>query len=216
MEKIELSCENLEKRFSNKLIFKNLSFRLTNSSSLVITGRNGTGKSTLIKVMSNLIRESNGKKWISINDKVIDTDQHYLNIGLIAPYINLYDELTGFENLEFFNKLKFNRNNNGEEENTHDKLKYLLDKVNLYKRRNDLLKNYSSGMKQRLKLAFAILNDPLILLMDEPRTNLDEEGINVVYDIAEKQKEKGILIIATNENEDTKLCTESINIENYK
>jgi len=163
-----------------------------------------------------LIRESNGKKWISINDKVIDTDQHYLNIGLIAPYINLYDELTGFENLEFFNKLKFNRNNNGEEENTHDKLKYLLDKVNLYKRRNDLLKNYSSGMKQRLKLAFAILNDPLILLMDEPRTNLDEEGINVVYDIAEKQKEKGILIIATNENEDTKLCTESINIENYK
>ncbi len=216
MEKIELSCENLEKRFSNKLIFKNLSFRLTNSSSLVITGRNGTGKSTLIKVISNLIRESNGKKWISINDKVIDTDQHYLNIGLIAPYINLYDELTGFENLEFFNKLKFNRNNNGEEENTHDKLKYLLDKVNLYKRRNDLLKNYSSGMKQRLKLAFAILNDPLILLMDEPRTNLDEEGINVVYDIAEKQKEKGILIIATNENEDTKLCTESINIENYK
>jgi len=216
MEKIELSCENLEKRFSNKLIFKNLSFRLTNSSSLVITGRNGTGKSTLIKVISNLIRESNGKKWISINDKVIDIDQHYLNIGLIAPYINLYDELTGFENLEFFNKLKFNRNNNGEEENTHDKLKYLLDKVNLYKRRNDLLKNYSSGMKQRLKLAFAILNDPLILLMDEPRTNLDEEGINVVYDIAEKQKEKGILIIATNENEDTKLCTESINIENYK
>ena len=71
-------------------------------------------------------------------------------------------------------------------------------------------------MKQRLKLAFAILNDPMILLMDEPRTNLDEEGVKVVYDIAEKQKENGILIIATNEHDDTKLCDESINIENYK
>ena len=216
MDKVELACENLEKSFSNKLIFKNISFRLTNSSSLVITGRNGTGKSTLIKVLSNLIRESNGKKCITINDKLIESDQQYLSIGLIAPYLNLYDELTGYENLEFFYNLKFKRSNKSKDENMQNKLKYLLEKVNLHKRRNDLLKNYSSGMKQRLKLAFAILNNPLILLMDEPRTNLDEEGIKVVYDIAEKQKENGILIIATNEHEDTKLCDESINIENYK
>jgi heme exporter protein A len=71
-------------------------------------------------------------------------------------------------------------------------------------------------MKQRLKLAFSILHDPPILLLDEPRSNLDNEGIEVVYKITEKQKNTGILIIATNESEDTKLCESSINIQDYK
>jgi heme exporter protein A len=215
MNKIELSCENLEKSFSHKLIFKKLTLKLTNSSSLVITGRNGTGKSTLIKILANLIRESNGKKWIKVNDKLIDRDLQFSNIGLLAPYLNLYDELTGYENLEFFLKLKLNHNKNIKK-NTKEKIINLLEKVNLYKRRNDLINNYSSGMKQRLKIAFAILNNPLLLLMDEPRTNLDKEGIDIVYEIADNQKKNGILIIATNENEDTKLCSDSINIEDYK
>jgi len=121
----------------------------------------------------------------------------------------MYDELTGFENLEFFYDLKIRDKND-------EKIKFLLEEVNLYPRRNDFVKNYSSGMKQRLKLAFAILSDPLILLLDEPRTNLDNEGIDIVYKISARQTEKGILIIATNESEDTKLCKELINIEDYK
>ena len=213
MNKIELACENLEKSFSNKLIFKKLSFKLTNSSSLIITGRNGTGKSTLIKILSNLIKETNGKKWMKLNGEYVERDNQFSNIGLLAPYINLYDELTGYENLEFFYKLKINQH---KKKDVEEKIKQLLEKVNLYKRRNDLVKNYSSGMKQRLKIAFAILNDPLILLMDEPGTNLDKDGIEIIYNIAEKQKKNGILIIATNENEDTKLCDEKINIEDYK
>jgi len=213
MNKIELGCENLEKSFSNKFIFKKLSFKLTNSSSLIITGRNGTGKSTLIKILSNLIKETNGKKWMKLNGKYVERDKQFFNIGLLAPYINLYDELTSYENLEFFYKLKINRH---KKKDVEEKIKQLLEKVNLYKRRNDFVKNYSSGMKQRLKIAFAILHDPLILLMDEPRTNLDKDGIEIVYAITEKQKKNGILIIATNENEDTKLCDEKINIEDYK
>ena len=213
MNKIEFTCENLEKSFSNKLIFKKLSFKLTNSSSLAITGRNGTGKSTLIKILSNLIKETNGKKWIKLNGEFIEKDNQFSNIGLLAPYINLYDELTGYENLEFFYKLKINQH---KKKDVEENINQLLEKVNLYKRRNDLVKNYSSGMKQRLKIAFAILNDPLILLMDEPRTNLDEDGIEIVYNLANKQKMNGILIVATNENEDTKLCNEIINIEDYR
>jgi len=71
-------------------------------------------------------------------------------------------------------------------------------------------------MRQRLKLAFSVLNNPQLLLMDEPRTNLDEEGISVIYRIAEEQKERGILILATNEAEDTALCSSNLNIEEYK
>jgi len=213
MNKIEFACENFEKSFSNKLIFKKLSFKLTNSSSLAITGRNGTGKSTLIKILSNLIKETNGKKWMKLNGEFVEKDNQFSNIGLLAPYINLYDEFTGYENVEFFYKLKIPQHRKKDYE---ENINQLLEKVNLYKRRNDLVKNYSSGMKQRLKIAFAILNDPLILLMDEPRTNLDEDGIRIIYNIAEKQKKNGILIIATNENEDTKLCEEIINIEDYR
>ena len=157
--------------------------------------------------------ETNGKKWMKLNRKFIKKDNQFSNIGLLAPYINLYDELTGYENLEFFHKLKINQHRKKDFEENINKL---LEKVNLNKRRNDLVKDYSSGMKQRLKIAFAILNDPPILLMDEPRTNLDRDGIEIIYNIAEKQKKNGILIVATNENEDTKLCNEIINIEDYR
>ena len=71
-------------------------------------------------------------------------------------------------------------------------------------------------MKQRLKLAFAILNDPEILFMDEPRCNLDQSGIDIMINVANRQKEKGILIIATNDAEDKLICDELINIEDYK
>ena len=91
----------------------------------------------------------------------------------------------------------------------------LLEKVNLYNRKNDLVKDFSSGMKQRLKLAFSVLNSPILLLMDEPRTNLDNFGIDIAYSIIEEQRKKGILIIATNESEDSSLCDKSLYIEDY-
>jgi len=209
MAKIDLFCDNLGKKYTDKNIFSGLSLKLENKSSLAITGKNGTGKSTLIKILANLIRETRGEYSIKIDNKEIPREKYYCYTGLLAPYLMMYDELTGFENLEFFYDLKIRDKND-------EKIKFLLEEVNLYPRRNDFVKNYSSGMKQRLKLAFAILSDPLILLLDEPRTNLDNEGIDIVYKISARQTERGILIIATNESEDTKLCKELINIEDYK
>lgn len=213
MPEIKFICENLEKRFTDKLIFKNLSFSLKEKSSLAVTGRNGSGKSTLLKILCNLIKENKGKLSLEINSKHIERENYYKFIGLVSPYINLYDELTAFENLEFFASLKNISGNTG---NRKEKIYSLLEKVNLYSVRNELVKNYSSGMKQRLKIAFSILNNPLILFLDEPKTNLDNEGINIIYKIANEQKEKGILILATNDEEDTNLCDVRINIEDYK
>ena len=92
----------------------------------------------------------------------------------------------------------------------------LLELTGLADRRNDEVKTYSSGMKQKLKLAFALLNEPELLMLDEPRSNLDRSGIETMERIAERQKEKGILIIATNDEDDLKLCSKRINIEEHK
>jgi ABC-type multidrug transport system ATPase subunit len=214
MDKIDLTCDNLGKKYEDKIIFRDLSFKLENKSSLVVTGKNGSGKSTLIKILANVIKESRGSYIIRINEKEILRENFFRITGFLSPYLNLYDELTGYENLEFFYTLKFR--NKISKTSLEEKIKFILEEVNLYPRRNEFMKNYSSGMRQRLKLAFAVINEPLLLLLDEPRTNLDNEGIDVVYKFANRQRENGILIIATNEIEDTNLCEEKINIENFK
>jgi ABC-type multidrug transport system ATPase subunit len=211
MESINLQCVDISKSYNRKVIFKNVNINLTENSSLVITGKNGSGKSTLLKIISRLIRYDKGNIVLRVNDIEIPKEKIYSKIGLFAPYLNLYDELTGWENLDFFYDLKVEQ-----KEGKRERIKYLLEKVGLYNRREDLIRNYSSGMKQRLKLAYSILNFPQLLLMDEPRTNLDGQGISVVYDIADEQKKNGILILATNDKEDKETCDAHLNIEDYK
>lgn len=207
---VTFGCENIEKKFVNRLIFRGVNISLESGSSIAVTGRNGSGKSTLVKILSNLLKETSGKISLNINGREIQREKYYLHTGFVAPYLNLYDELTALENLRFFSGLKMC----GKDYDGY--INDLLEKVNLYKRRNDAVKSYSSGMKQRLKYAFAVLNNPELLILDEPRSNLDNEGIKLAYEIAEKQKEKGILILATNDREDTELCSSVLNIENYK
>lgn len=96
------------------------------------------------------------------------------------------------------------------------KIKNVLERVNLYSRRDDLVRGYSSGMKQRLKYACALLHDPIVLILDEPTSNLDSEGVEMVWAIAEEQKKNGILIVATNEPEELKMCDEVINLDELK
>lgn len=211
MEDIELICKNLSKSYSGKSIFKNLSLSLKSRQSIAVTGRNGSGKSTLIKVLANLIQASKGQVIIRNSKEELPKEKWYKKTGLISPYLNLYDELTGLENLEFFYKLKAD-----DASGCSERVNYYLQKVNLFERRNELLKNYSSGMKQRLKLAFAVMNEPEILFLDEPRSNLDKSGIGIVNELATAHKANGILVIATNDEEDKLLCDDSVNIENYQ
>ncbi|MEO6694076.1 MAG: ABC transporter ATP-binding protein [Ignavibacteria bacterium] len=211
MSNIEIVCQNISKSFSGKNVFVNLSFKISSGKSLSITGKNGSGKSTLIKIIANLLNPTKGDIKIYNNGLNIPKENWYLSTGLISPYINLYDELTGFENLDFFYKLKSQKSFIESEIIDH-----LLNEVNLYDRKNEYLKNYSSGMKQRLKLAFALINNPPILLMDEPGSNLDNEGIELIKKVSRLQMQRGILLIATNDEKDKELCENSINIEEYK
>ncbi len=210
MSNINIICDKISKTYSGKSILKDISFSISSHQSLSITGRNGSGKTTLIKLIANIIRPSNGRITFQNNNADIPDDKRYQRIGLLSPYLNLYDELTAFENLSFFYKLRSSSNLNPDE-----KINSLLQKAGLYEKRNELIKNYSSGMKQKLKLLFAVIHNPEILLMDEPRTNLDKTGIDMICEISAEQKKHGILIIATNDESDKKLCDDSLNIEDY-
>lgn len=200
---IVLRAENLTKKFNRKVIFENINFELSQGSSTAITGRNGSGKSTLIKIIANLLSSSSGTLNISENSELVKKENFYRYIGFVSPYLNLYDEFTGKENLEIIADIR----NIG-----HDNIDNVLKRVGLFDRRNDLLKIYSSGMKQRLKIAFSILHNPQILLLDEPTSNLDIDGVGIVDNIAGEYKKDRILIIATNDAHEKSLCESEINL----
>lgn len=218
MLRSEINCENLSKSFSGKSIFKNFSFNLSAGNSAVITGRNGSGKSTLVKVISNLLQPSKGNVSVKIDDKQILRTDFFRYTGLVSPYLNLYDELTGLENLTFFYELKsgIKSNAKSDSKDTNENINFYLNKVNMFERRNDVIRTYSTGMKQKLKIAFALMNQPEILILDEPGSNLDKEGADLIRDICDEQKQKGILILATNNEREKEYCNEVISIEDYK
>lgn len=200
---IMLKAVNLTRKFDRKVIFENVNFELTPSSATAITGRNGSGKSTLIKIIANLLIQSSGELSLFDGGEKVKKENVFKYIGFVSPYLNLYDEFTGYENLKIISDIRGSG---------HGNIDNVLKRVGLYNRRNDLLKIYSSGMKQRLKIAFAILHEPKIMLLDEPTSNLDLEGISVVDDIANEYKRDRILIIATNDAHERSLCGNEINL----
>jgi heme exporter protein A len=204
-----LETSDLSKTFGRRLIFKDLSFTITENCIAGITGPNGSGKSTLVKILAGLISPSGGKVIHKNSSREIIPEKLHNYIGFVSPYLVLYDEFTAQENLEYFAKIrdvKFDK----------EKINGLLEQFLLYKRRNDFVKTYSSGMKQRLKFIFALMHSPKLIILDEPTSNLDDEGKESVYKIAEAEGRNAIIIIASNEKTDLQLCSRLIKLEDYK
>ena len=201
--------KDIRKSFGRLLVFDSINFELINGSSLAIAGKNGSGKSTLVKIIAGLLSPSSGEVIYQVDGREIDKLDWFKFVGFVAPYLQLYDEFTGYENLEILAKIRGLKSYEA-------KIKNVLERVNLYSRRDDLVRGYSSGMKQRLKYACALLHDPIVLILDEPTSNLDSEGVEMVWAIAEEQKKNGILIVATNAPEELKMCDEVINLDELK
>jgi len=202
---MKIEIKNIGKYFGERKIFSNINFEISSGTSVAITGPNGSGKTTLMRIISGLLNPTEGAVIYSNNDTELKDREKFNHLGLVGPYLELYNDLTAMENLKFFSKMKRIKND-------EDVILKLLDKMNLSGHEDDLVKNYSSGMKQRLKYVFALLDSPEILLLDEPTSNLDKEGINTVYNIMGNQKSNGILIIATNDEADLKFGDSQIAI----
>jgi heme exporter protein A len=204
MNSISITANGISKEFDRRLIFKDISFSLSSPASLSITGKNGAGKSTLSKIIAGVLSSTHGSVTYADHEKQMGIEEFKHQIGFVSPYLNLYDEFTALENLQFLSRIRMAAQENGE------RIKELLRLVGLWNRRNDLVGTFSSGMKQRLKYAFALLHAPALLILDEPSSNLDEEGIEIVQHIVIEQKKENILIIATNNDEEARWCTQQI------
>ncbi len=209
MSKYSVEANELNKTFGRRLIFNGINFRYDESGVFGISGPNGSGKSTLVKIIAGLISPTKGKIIHKNSDDEIIPEKLHNHIGLVSPYLVLYEEFTAWENLNIFSKIR-------EISFDKDYAKDLLSGFLLYNRKDDLVKTYSSGMKQRMKFIFALIHHPELLIFDEPTSNLDNEGKNSVYEIIEDKSKESIIIIASNDKADLDLCPEILDLKIYK
>ncbi len=209
MSNYSVEAKELNKTFGRRLIFKNLNFKIQNEGILGIAGANGSGKSTLVKIIAGINSPTSGKIIHKENEKEILPERLHNFIGFVSPYLVLYEEFSAWENLNYFaeiRKVEFNK----------EKIEYLLNEFLIYNRKDDLVKTYSSGMKQRLKFIFALMHSPKLLILDEPTSNLDEKGKESVYKIVEEEGKSSLVIIASNEKSDLQYCSQIIKLEDFK
>jgi ABC-type multidrug transport system ATPase subunit len=206
--KIELG--EIGKRFRYEWIFKNVDYIFETQQHYALLGANGSGKSTLMKIISGHLTPSKGKIIFSDdNDKVIDADNIYRFISYAAPYIELIEEFTLKETILFHQQFK----------KFQQGIDYqsLINILGFEKALHKEIRFFSSGMKQRLKLALAICAESPILLLDEPTTNLDSQGAMWYRDLLSRFGENRLSIIATNVEDDFAFyCTHQLNILDYK
>ncbi len=200
-----VNIKNLCKSYGYRKLFAGLNITVPDKSVLVVLGHNGAGKSTLLRIISGLVPATSGRVEVVLGGRVLSASERRMRMGLVSPDLELYAELTALENLEFFAGVRgipFSREAAGE----------LLESVGLKGRGRDYVGTYSSGMKQRLKFAYALLHDPYFLVLDEPTSNLDEQGIAMVDGVIRRQREKGIVILATNEPREVSYADQTVSL----
>lgn len=207
MKKISLETKAVSKMYNRKAIFQNVSFRAEAGTAVAVTGKNGSGKSTLIKIVCGVLSSTKGSVHLWIDGEEVLNREYYPHIGLVSPYLNMYEEFSAEENLSFIKKIR------GLGPESEEKGRVLLDLFGIYEHRKKEVRNYSSGMKQRLKYCAALLHEPPLLILDEPTSNLDEFGIDSVRTVMKEQKSKGILLFGTNEKEDLSFADTVFNLD---
>lgn len=203
---MEITLEKLEKRFNQERVFSNLSYQFCSGNAYALVGHNGSGKSTLLQIIAGFLLPSKGN--ITYREKVIvPVEDIYQRLSIATPYMDLIEEFTLKELLQFHFKFKKTRDNITLEE--------ILELAYLSDARNKFVKNFSSGMKQRLKLALAFFSESDIILLDEPTSNLDAKGFDWYLKQVHNIKNE-LLIIASNEPKEYDFCASYLEIENFK
>lgn len=204
---MKITLSNLSKRFNYEWIFRDINYTFEIGNAYALTGPNGSGKSTLLKIISGQLSPSQGTI-IYFNNKLIPVDQIFQNVSFTAPYIDLIEEFTFEECLNFHFAFKRSYNNYS--------VKELMEIAELQKHKNKAVKSFSSGMRQRIKILTTLLADSPIILLDEPTTNLDKVGVDWYLKLIEMIKADRLIITGSNMEREYQYCNHIIDIINYK
>ncbi|HEV2473444.1 MAG TPA: ABC transporter ATP-binding protein [Chthonomonadales bacterium] len=191
---LSVALRGVWRHFGERTVLRDLSCACSEGQTLVITGQNGSGKSTVLKLIAGLLAPSAGEVSVKVDGARQSLTMRRRHIAYVSPDLSLYNELTGAENMHFFARLKGVRLDDAD-------LKDCLHAVGLKGRGRDVVGDYSTGMRQRLKYAVALLGRPPIAVWDEPTTNLDSAGIEITRRLLQEQVRRvrgGLAILATN------------------
>lgn len=203
-----IHVENLSKRYNREWIFKDVSFQFAASKPYAIVGPNGSGKSTLLQILWGQLLPSSGTLTYSVNNQVIPQEHVFQHISIATPYMELIEEFTTQEMINFHFQFKRSRNNLNAGE--------LLEIFELSHARNKLISNFSSGMRQRLKLGLAFYSDTSAVFLDEPTTNLDKKSVDWYLIQRDKLPQDVLVVIASNQEQEYPANAEKLDILRYK
>ena len=203
---MQIKLTNTGKRFNREWIFRHFDHEFLSGKRYAITGSNGSGKSTLLQVISGSISHNEGKIEMILKGSPLLEENCFQYLSIAAPYLELIEEMTATEFLHFHSSFK---------PLTHS-LESILTVINLENAAQKQIRYFSSGMKQRLKLAQAFFCSAPVLLLDEPTTNLDAEGIALYQQLITEHTDQKLVIISSNDPQEYSFCDEVISIGDFK
>ncbi|HQW05197.1 MAG: ABC transporter ATP-binding protein [Flavobacteriales bacterium] len=206
---MKIILTNLAKHFGREVVFQNVDLTLAAGNRTAILGPNGSGKSTLLQVIGGAIIPTKGTIEHRLNGEVVPQEDVYRHVAIASPYLGLYEELSLAQIIEFHRGFKPLRAGLGVQDVA--RIAYLEQAL------EKPVQHFSSGMKQRLKLALAILSDTPLLLLDEPASNLDADAIAWYRELLGKHLDGRTLLVASNRQAaEHDFCTAQVEVGNYK
>jgi ABC-type multidrug transport system ATPase subunit len=203
---VEIHLESVGKKFGRSWIFRDFSYRFGSGMAYAILGANGSGKSTLLQVISGFQSPTTGTIYYQSGGKRIQPHNFFRNLSMAAPAMELPEEFTLEEVLRMHAKFR----------KPLIPIKQMIDEMELAKHTYKHIQDFSSGMRQRVKLALALFYESEIILLDEPASHLDKNSTDWYLRQAKKWSEGRCLIISSNDPEEYSICTEFVRVEEYK
>ncbi|MBC7399179.1 MAG: ABC transporter ATP-binding protein [Mucilaginibacter sp.] len=207
-DNFSIKLSQIGRRFNRDWIFRGVDYTFISGESYAILGSNGSGKSTLMAVLNGSLSPSAGTINYFIADKGVEVEQVFQHLSLAAPYLELIEEFSLEEMIDFH--FKFKNYKPGIDKAA------IIDLLNLPGSSNKLIRYFSSGMKQRLKLALAFCADTPILMLDEPTSNLDAQGVEWYLSLVQQFAKDRLTIVCSNQEHEYSFCKNRLNIVDYK
>jgi len=203
-----ISLEDIGRRFNREWVFRHIDYRFQTGQSYAVLGPNGSGKSTFLQVIAASLIPSAGHIRYMAAEKKIEPDSLYQHLSLAAPYMELIEEFTLIEQIRFHFALRNYLTGFDEEA--------FLELLGLRHAKDRQIRHFSSGMKQRVKLALACCSDAPLVLLDEPTSNLDKQGVDWYLNLVTETRATRLVIVCSNQEKEYGFCEQVINIIDYK